>query len=347
MATLAVAINMLFFIKHIKSEKVSLVYLSLSNFFVLISDYLAYFIFPAQLVIMLLIEKKIRLKWVWSLIIAGLLMIWWLPTFVGQFNVGSIASANLPTWKFVVGAFDFKTLPLTFIKFIIGRISIADKVLYAGILLPICILFGFLLFRGIKTSAVFSKKLLLSWIIAPLIIATAISTVIPIYSYFRVLYILPGFLILVSLGILSFEKKIKLLFLTTVIIIGAICSSLYLFNPKFHREDWKGLVTSFQGKELNYIILFESSGILPPFDYYARNKLNAYGALKDFPISEKSGLADIENLAKGDRDIYLVDYLVQISDPKRLVAQKISELGYKQKSTYDFTGVGFVYLYQK
>lgn len=346
MATLAVAINMLFFIKHLKSEKISLVYLSLSNFFVLMSDYLAYFIFPAQLITMTLINRKMAYKWIGSLIIALLLMIWWLPTFIGQFNVGSIAAANLPTWKFVVGAFDFKTLPLTFVKFIIGRISIADKTLYAGLVLPVCMLFGFLLWRGFKESSTLVKKLLLSWIIVPLAIATIISFVIPVYSYFRVLFVLPGFLILISQGILSFRKSLKYTFILTVIFIELFCTSVYLFNPIFYREDWKGLVGFLNNKKFDYIVLFESSGTLPPFDYYSKNRLNAFGALKDFPANQEKDVIDIENLTK-DRDIYLVDYLVQISDSKRLVSQKIEKLGYKQKETYNFTGVGFVYYYQK
>lgn len=347
MATLAVSINILLFIKYLKSDKVSYLSLSASNFFVLMSDYLAYFIFPAQFIIMLLINKKIGFKWVGSLIIAGILSVWWIPVFVGQFNTGSIAAANLPTWKFVVGAFDFKTLPLTSVKFIIGRISIADKILYALVLLPIMIFYGFLLWRGFKESTIFAKKLLFGWISIPLIIATLISFVIPIYNYFRVLYVLPGFFILLSLGIMSLRKRLKIVFLFTVIFIELFSSSVYLFNPSFHREDWKGLVNFFENKPADYVILFESSGILPPFDYYAQNKLKAVGALKDFPVDNENGLIDLENITQKSKSVYLVDYLVGISDPKRLVSRKLTELGYRNKEIYNFTGLGFIYLYQR
>lgn len=342
LATLAVSINILLLIKLVKKEKLNLFLLVLSNIGVFASDYIAYFIFPAQFVFLLLVRKRELLKkWFIALIIAVLLGIWWIPTFIAQLDVGSVASANLPTWKFVVGAFDFKTLPLTFVKFIIGRISLVDKILYGAVLLPVCSLFFFLLLRGVKSINDFPRKLLIILIIVPLSIATAISFVVPVYNYFRVLYILPLFIILVSLGILSM-KRLKYIFLCLVIAIELFCALVYLLSPSYQREDWKSLVNFFQDKPA--MILFESSGTLPPFDYYAKNQLNAKGALKDFPARNENDVAD---LIETEKDIYLVDYLVEISDPKRLVAKKLVKLGYKQTDIQNFTGVGFVYHYEK
>jgi len=314
----------------------------ISNLFILVSDYIAYFIFPAQFVFLLLFKKELIKKWLIALFSALLLGIWWLPTFLDQLNVGAVASANLPTWKFINGAFDFKTLPLTFVKFIIGRISLADKTLYAAVLLPLCSLFVFLLYKGVKSTDNLPKKFLTVLIIAPLFIATAISFVVPVYSYFRVLYILPLFLILVSLGIFSM-KRLKYVFLGAVILIELFCSLIYLLNPGYQREDWRGVVNYLKSMK-NSQVLFESSGILPPFDYYAKGELNAKGALKDFPARNENDVVDLSGV---ENDIYLIDYLVEISDPNRLVAKKLAELGYKQTGIQNFTGVGFVYHYVK
>lgn len=348
LATLAVSLNMLLFIATVKGnmgnrgEKV--VY-ALSNFLVLTSDYIAYFIFPAQLIFLLFFKKKeIIKKWIVALIAAALLGIWWLPIFLGQLNVGSVASANLPTWKFVAGAFDVKTLPLTFVKFIIGRISLADKIVYAAVLLPVCSLFAYLLWRGVKLVNEFPRKLLISWIFTPLSVATVISVVIPVYNYFRVLFVLPGFIILVSAGILSFRKKLKYIFLSAVILIELFFAFVYLLNPSYQREDWKGLVNFFNDKQTS-IILFESSGTLPPFDYYAKGSLNAKGALKDFPAEDETAVANLGNLIVNLKEVYLVDYLVEISDPKRLVAKKLKDLEFEEADIKDFHGVGFVYRY--
>lgn len=343
-AAFAVAINVYLLTKIIKGEKLSLVPLILSDIFILMFDYIAYFIFPAQLIFLLLTKKEVVKKWVMAFVASLLLSIWWLPIFLSQLDTGAAASSNLPTWKFVVGGFDLKTLPTTFVKIIIGRISLTDKLLYAVLLLPISSLFAFLLWRGIKSLSSFPRNLLIAWVIIPPVIAVIASLLIPVYSYFRVLFIIPGFVILTANGILSFKDKLRYGFLVTVILIEVFCASVYLLNPSFQREDWRGLV-NFLKSQKSSIILFESSGTLPPFDYYAKESLNAKGALKDFPAKDENSVSDLGDLVKSYREVYLVDYLVQISDPNRLVAKKLMDLGYKQADVKDFHGVGFVYHY--
>lgn len=345
LAALAVSLNILLLTKLIKGEKLKLIFLILSNIFVLVSDYIAYFIFPAEFIFLFFYKKEHIKKWLLALSLAVASGFWWLPVFLSQLNVGSVASSNLPTWKFVAGAFDFKTLPLTFVKFIIGRISLADKIIYAALVFPICSLFAYFLFRGVKSLNDNPKKLLLAWIVIPPIVATIISFVVPVYNYFRVLYVLPGFIILVSAGILA-TKKFKYILGGTVLLIELLCSFVYLLNPKYQREDWKDLVSFFKDQQ-TAIILFESSGTLPPFDYYAKGELNAKGALRDFPARGESDVADLEGLLKDYKEVYLVDYLVQISDPDRLVAKKLTVVGYEQIDIRDFNGVGFVYHYVK
>lgn len=346
LAALAVAVNIVLLIRIVKREKVNLIFLVLSNFSVLSSDYIAYFIFPAQLIFLLFLKKKeIFRKWISALIAALVLDILWLPVFLAQLDTGRVASANLPTWKFVVGGFDFKTIPLTFVKFIIGRISLANKVIYAAVLLPVCSLFAYLLWRGQNNLNSFQKKLLIAWVVIPPFVATIISVVIPVYSYFRVLFIIPAFVILTANGILNF-KRFKYIFLVVAILIEAFCSLVYLFNPAYQREDWRGLV-SFLSRQEESIILFESSGMLPPFDYYAKGSLDARGALKDFPAKDETSVSELGGLLKDRKKVYLVDYLVQITDPERLVAKKLVNLGYEEKDMKDFNGVGFLYYYEK
>ncbi|MBU1000396.1 hypothetical protein KKE78_03315, partial [Patescibacteria group bacterium] len=190
------------------------------------------------------------------------------------------------------------------------------------------------------------KKLLITWVVIPPLVASAISLVVPVYNYFRVLFILPGFLILVASGILSFKNKLRPGFLVLVFLIEIACSFIYLLNPAFQREDWRGLVDFFQNTKPS-IVLFESSGTLPPFDYYAKGSLNAKGALTDFPAKNEDSVSDLESLLGSYKEVYLVDYLVQISDPNRLVAGELTGLGYKEVDIKNFNGVGFVYHYIK
>lgn len=345
-AALAVSLNIFLLIKLLKGEKFNLIFLIISNILVLVSDYVAYLIFPAELIFLLIYkQKEIIKKWTIALLMAGLAGIWWIPIFLNQLDVGAIASANLPAWKFIVGGFDPKAVPLTFIKFIIGRINYPDKLIYAIILLPISILFLFLIWRGIRFIATLGRDLLIIGIVVPIIIATLISFIIPLYSYFRLIFTLPSFVILVALGIFSFKSKLRYGFLISVVLIQLFSSLVYLFNPSFQREDWKGLVNFLKTKDT--LVLFESSGTLPPFDYYSKNSINAKGALKDFPAKEFEDLANLEEITKDSVDLYLVEYLVDISDPNRLVEKKLDELKFQRVETKDFKGVGFVHHYVK
>lgn len=347
LTTLAVSLNFFLLIKLVKGEKFNLIFLIISNILVLASDYVAYFIFPSQLIFLLLFKQKEFIKkWLLALSIAVFLGIWWIPIFLSQLDVGSVATQRLPAWKFIVGAFDPKTVPLTFIKFIIGRISHPDKLIYALMLFPVSILFLFILWRGIKFVKDMGRSLILSWIITPILLATIVSFFIPIYSYFRLLFVLPGFIILTSLGILSFKGAARYVFLTTVIIIQIFSSSIYLFNPSYQRDDWKGVVRFLESVGKNPV-LFESSGSLPPFDYYARGRINGSGALKNFPAKDFSDLADLKSALGDSSNVYLINYLVDISDSQRLVQKRLSELNYTQADIKNFNGVGFVYHYVK
>lgn len=343
MAALAVSISIFLLIKLVKGEKLNLILLILSNIFILSSDYLAYFIFPAQLIFLLFYKKGLFKKWFLALSISVVSGIWWLPIFLGQLDVGSQTAANLPAWKFIVGGFEFRKIPLTFVKFIIGRISIADKLIYTAILLPLLSLFAYLFIQGIKSADRLVKILLISWIFVPILLALGISIFVPIYDYFRVLFIVPAFIILITAGILSFKSRWQFAFLATVFLVEIVSSLVYLFNPNFHREDWRGAVNFLKSKK-DAIVLFESSGILPPFDYYAQNNLNAKGGLKDFPVKSEEGLINLMDVRK---DVYLVDYLVEISDPNRLLAKRLKDLNFNLADTKDFTGVGFIYHYVK
>lgn len=346
LATLAVVLNFLLLIKLQKEERVKLFFLIISNLFVLSSDYVAYLIFPAQLIFLLLLkQRKIIIVWFKGFSLAILLGLWWLSVFLTQLDIGAVASDKLPAWRFIVGGFDIKAIPLTFIKFIIGRISYPDKLIYASILLPIVILFSYLLLRGVRFINAIGKKILIFWLFVPLILGILISFIIPIYSYFRMLFTLPSFIILAALGILTFKSKLRYLFLIAVVLIEIFSSAIYLFNSHYQREDWRGLVNFVKSK--NILVLFESSGTLPSFDYYAKGEINTKGGLKDFPAKDKNDVADLENISTNLQELYLVDYLVQISDPNRLVAKKLDQLGYKIVGTKDFPGIGFIYHYAK
>lgn len=346
MAAFAVLLNAYLFIKLMKNEKINMFYLIFGNVLVFASDYVAYLIFPAQFILLLFLKQLgILKKWLVNLMIASFVGIWWLPIFLKQINIGTMTSVNIPAWREIVGAFGLKPLALTYIKFIIGRVSFSDPFTYLATFSPIGLLFLFLIYKGIGLSDKFVRKVLVFFLLVPIILASIISVFIPVYSYFRLLFVLPFFLLLVSLGIYSLKSKLKFIALSLVILIEVVFSLVYLLDPVFQREDWRGVVNFLRTVPQASKILFESSGTFSPFDYYAGNNISGIGALKKFPADNDSDVIDLNYILENSRDVYLVNYLVDISDPKRLVHKQLLWINFKQTDTKNFNGVGFVYHY--
>lgn len=338
-AAFAVSLSFLAFLKFLKQDKFSPLFYFFSLFLVLSSDYLAYFIVASQAVLAIFNKKLGILKnWFIVLFFALISWSWWVPFFIKQLSVGSEASTNIEGWRTVVGGIGFKPLALTYIKFIIGKISIDNNLIYGAVFLPIGLIFGYLIIKAIKEDFKISK-LFLAWLLTPLLIGTVISFVIPVYSYFRLLFIVPAFLALVALGIYHHQKNLFKTFVTIVILIELTCSLIYLFIPKFHREDWKGLV-SFLNNQTG-VAIFESTDSFPPFEYYS-SKIDYLGGLKKIPAKNDQDLVDLN--PQYER-VFYVEYLVDIADPNRLLQKRLKDLGYVSQKIYNFNGVGLVYEY--
>lgn len=343
LAAFAVCLNYFLFLKLIKGDRVNFLHLIFTNLLVLSSDYVAYLIIPSQFFYLIFFGKKYLKTWLMPVFSSGLITVFWLPILLTQLSIGSQTALNIPVWREIVGSFGIKPVILTYVKFIIGRINHPNDLIYALLFLPIGLLVLFLIWRALKFLEKKIRALLLIWLLVPIILALFISLIVPIYSYFRLLFVLPAFLLLISYGIISFKQKLKVIILS-VFLIQIVSSSIYLFNPIFHREDWKGMVSFLktvpQGK-----MLFESSDSFAPFDYYAKDSIKGVGALKKFPAEKIDDVKDLKNELGNTADVFLINYLVDISDPKRLVQENLIELGYQQVNIYNFNGVGFVYHY--
>lgn len=346
-ATFAVVLNFYFFLKLIKHESRAIIYYALSLALLISSDYLAYFVLPAQVILLLISRSTVVIKqWVLSSIPAALLLVIWSPNLFSQLGIGLGTANDLPAWREVVGSFSIKSVMLTYVKFIIGRISYPDKLVYLATFLPIGLLYAWLIFRGIwKGEKV--RNILLIWLLVPLMIAVIISLFIPIYSYFRLLFLLPLFILLVSLGIILFKNRLYHIFYLSVVAVAVFCTSVYLFNPAYQREDWKGAVALVATKPKTSVVIFESNEAFSPFKYYSQDKNLGVGGLKNVPARSSADVIDLESQLQDKDEILLFEYLVDITDPKRELSKKILQLGYIQKNIYNFHGVGFVYQYVK
>jgi len=248
----------------------------------------------------------------------------WLKVFIVQITAGvSLRGSN---WWNISGIPTFKNLALIPVKFMFGRISFDNKVLYFLIVTGAAVLFGFLLYKAFK-----APKILWIWLVVPIILGILVSFIIPNLTYFRFLFCLTPFYLLVAFGTEKAGKLGKILFVL-LIAFNILTTGCYLVNPKFQREDWRGLVHFVEPKKNgNSITIFPSGANMEAYRYYAPDaKIGGPKAIK-----------------AGYSQIWLLDYLGSVFDPTDTAKVNVEALGYRQEAEYSFNGVGNVYLYKK
>lgn len=338
-------------INLLKGKKFFSIY-AFSVVLVLYSDYLVYFLLISQFIYVILLEKQKLFKFLSGVFLGAFFWLPWLAVFPSQLQTGQLTALGIPGWANVVGGFNVKDLVLVWVKLIIGRVSFDNKFIYLAVISSISTIYGLILFKAVKPLSK-EVKLLLFWIVAPVVLAFLVSFYIPVLAYFRMIFILPGLSLLLAYGIEKLNRNYKKTFLGVVLITSSAFLSVYYLNPKFQREDWKGAVNFVITQDMeNKLVLFEDNNVPAPFEYYypcTHSKCIPFKAgLKNLPAEKASDLSDLNDLLLESKDVvYLFDYLVEISDPKRLLAKKLENLGFKFTNTYNFNGVGFVHEYSR
>ncbi len=335
-STFAVTLSFYFLHRLTINRKWSEIGYIVSIVLVLYSDYLPILVIPTQ-IFYLLFVKKINIKILVSYFIAGVAFFPWLTIFPLQLQTGINKTVSLPGWEEIVGGSNVRDLLLIPIKIFFGKVTLSNKILYAAISVFTGLIFGSI-FLNVLRKLDKSKMLLISWVIIPLFLAFSISFFVPVLSYFRMIFILPGLYLIMAKSILEFPRKIAIASFSIILFISIASLLGYYFEPRFQREDWRGAVNFVsQNLEVKSIVIFENNEVPAPVRYYNPN-------LSKF----KPGLSvDLASNLEGKNKIYLFEYLADVYDPNRIVEQKIKGLNFIQKKVYDFHGVGFVKLYVK
>lgn len=318
----------------------------------LYSDYLPYLLLPVYVIYLIANRKKFKRSTLKTFLPAFIVIFItispWLSLLPQQFAGGLQTAQNSPAWARVVGAPLISSLILTFVKFTIGRISIDNNITYAILFAPVAmyvsVLFLISLFR-MSTRRVF----LWYWFFAPIISSFVIAFFVPVFAYFRLIFVLPAFYIIWACAIntINWPKLIRVLLLIALIInIGS--TVIYLQNPKFQRENWKGAYAYVSGNlKPKSVVLFEADYPTAPFDYYNSKQIEAYGALTNFNATEVEVREKVKLYTHEKEKIFLFQYLSGITDPNGLVFSQLTGEGFKNVKTFDFTGVGFVYQFER
>lgn len=308
MTTAFVTGNFYFLFKLLKEKSTPMVVTSymLLTIGAIWTSYIAWVVAALQFVYLLLIHRKDLAK---LTLIAALTLLLWLPSFLSSLGIGlGVASAS-PEWGRVVGGISFKALALTWVKFVIGRISFDNKYFYAGIVIVL-----FLLHKHILRFIRKPNPILFVWL-GSVILAAFISLFIPVYSYFRVLFTLPAYLLLLSLGLSRLGKP----WFYALTVAQLICVGIYYTTPRFHHEDWKSLV-----KDIN-----AGDGAVAMPSLAQKAPLIYYGLARK-PFEAKQGITTT------DKRIFYIKYVEDLFDVEGKGRANLNTAGYNivQSRTY-------------
>lgn len=274
-----------------------------------LTDYVSLFIIP---VFFLAAPKNWR-RLIVSLIPLITVFGLWSSVFIKQLSAGLHQQGSI--WWDVMGNLSLKNMLLIPVKFILGRISFDNKIIYVSIVVFASALFGFLLIRAWK-----SVRILWLWLVAPVLLGIFASFVIPTLSYFRFIFCLPAFYILTAAG-LERVGKYKYLLLSMVLAINILSASYYLIDPKFHREDWRSAASAIGSDK----IVFPANSQKEALTYYGKG----------------GQIIGVNDLTLADNEIWLSRYAQPIFDPADTVRKKVESMGYNRVAEYDFNGVVF------
>lgn len=343
MLVLLVVLNFIFYIKNL--NKKSLALYTISSILLLYSDYLPCLIFLVTNFYILFYKKFNRL-WLFSQLTIVISFIPWIPIFIKQFFGGVTGIGNSEVFDLVLGKFSYKAVPILLEKLSLGRIPIEfDWTLF--LVLPSTMIFILIATYGLIKSKVEIKVLLSAWFVLSIIIGLIVSIFIPVFNYFRFLFILPSFLILISLGIINLPNKYQKNTLLIIVIINVFAIFTYYLNPQLQREQWKQAVEWInENKHEKTIILFANSDPFSPYTWYDKNRVNVHGAFNQF-YNKENDYNRVSYLVSTTDEVYLITYLQDITDPQRKLQSWLEQENFVKLYAKPFIGVGSIDIYTK
>ena len=171
------------------------------------------------------------------------------------------------------------------------------------------------------------KVLIFFWLILPIFLSWIISIFVPVYSYFRFIFVLPAFYLLVIRGVqLIKSRKLQVVTAIGVFLVGFSFQFYFLMNSRFYREDWRKAVSwvEEESKSVNSAAIFVTNSQIAPYQFYAHLT----------PFYGPDGWQE-KNLQR----IFLFRYVQPIFDPEDVLRKEIEETGYRKISEKDFNGV--------
>ena len=299
---------------------------SLKSWFILIAsltlllyaDYMPYLVLPIFLtpIFSRSLSTSHKRKLLIGFLLSILLFLPWLPYLFRQLQAGLSVQGSSPGWSAILGSFNLKSLPLLWVKLIIGRISFVPKIVYAGIVGLASVVYALPLVASWQNITLkknkFERNTLFLWLIFPPFVGLLISLRLSIFQYFRFLYLAPVFYLLVALG----AKRFGRLFAISLLLFNLLFVGYYLASPQFYREDWRSMSTYIkENLREPSVALFPNRGQADPYIYYGQPA----------PVVSRTNW-----LFQNPRQVWLFRYVQEIFDPGDSIRHKLESSGYRK-----------------
>lgn len=289
------------------------------------TDYLPLIIlFP--MTIYVLIEKKYKREiFIFFLTHIPLVIILsvWFPILSFQQSSTISFVNNTPAFGNILGVSNIKNILLIWIKFLIGRINFHPQIIYYVVVGMVTAAVAIPLLKAVRKFK--TSSFLWLWFLVPILISFIVSLKVPGFSYFRLIFTLPAFILLISFGLSQMKFK-KILF-SLIALSQIIFTGIYIFNSNYWREDWKSAVPYIEGRiKTNERVIVAYPESFTPYEWYAAKPglVESFGRAN--PIDYGSA--------------YTLDYLMDLTDPARKNYEDLRSQGFEETEVFSFRGVG-------
>ncbi len=323
---------------------------SLSITALVFTDYVPFFLLPAFWILGIL-KNKDKLWWrnfILSHLPLALMGFVWLPTLMQQVERGRWLLKTLPAWRQVAGGATLKQAILVWMKFVLGRISLKNKLFYYLLVIIASIPFTFAILKSWRTKKKAETEILWLWLFIPLFLGFTVSFLFPAFIYFRFLYIIPAFCLVVSWGLVNIKLSFfQQVFTILLIVINFLGWYIYISEPYQQRERWREAVQLIESlAKAQDIVIFEFPEPFAPYRWYEGGIVESMGVTDSISANRNKTINKTKKAIKQKSGIYYFEYLRDLSDPNRYVEKAISEEEFKPIYVYDyFPGVGQITYY--
>lgn len=345
---------------------------ALLTLFGLYSSYLYPFLILGQAAYILLLKRDQLVTYCYHALFWILGFLPWLPSFMDQFAVGGEVRAQLPGWDKVVSIDAVRSLALVVGKFMFGVLDLRFSLLFIGTaLIILCILkigvsvallpktvaqklhswFDKVLKRKkvaslqLPTGYSLAVKILLIWLVMPLLSAWLISFVVPVLHPKRVLFLLPSFYLLLAASTLAVpHQRARKFILGLLLAINLYSTSQYYLQPRLQRENWRDLhniIVQLYPKKSIAVFAFPEP--FAPWQWYDQSNYPTV-ATGTLAVAD-ANLTETTNVLDDYTYVLVFDYLRDLTDPNSQLLSAIQAQGFQEMDFLDQSNIGFVRIY--